>query len=91
MKVKTKSQIFYHILKQLTPDNTEFKKIKNGYKTFLPLSKIGSELIYDVKLDILRVTKLVKILRGGVYEPSTEDKSYKVKKTDRGVTLHPLT
>ncbi|AXH16304.1 hypothetical protein CP985_10895 [Malaciobacter mytili LMG 24559] len=87
---KTKSQVFKLILNLLLPTNTDIKKISNGYSTIRHLKECGSEAIYDVKSDIVRITKLSKEYVGSTYEDTTESKRYKVISTKEKMILKPL-
>lgn len=89
---KNKRQLFVAILKALLPNTPEkIKKTSFGYSTFGFLKDSSSEVVYDIKHDIVRVSKLFKeYVGGGQYEDKEDVKRYRVElKTDR-MLLHPL-
>ena len=89
---KNKCQLFMAILKALVPNPPEkIKKTSFGYSTLGFLKDSSSEVVYDIKHDIVRVSKFFQeYVGGGQYENKEDVKRYKVElKSDR-MLLHPL-
>ena len=90
----TKSQQFMAILNTLLPKASvpkQIKKTTNGYSTIGFLKDCSSEVVYDVKNDIVRVSKLFKeYISHDEYETKEDIKRYKVEfKPDR-MFLYPF-
>lgn len=89
---KNKSQLFMAVLKALLPNPPEkIKKTSFGYATLGFLKDSSSEVVYDIRNDIVRVSKFFKeYIGGGEYQDKEDVKRYKVElKSDR-MFLHPL-
>lgn len=89
---ENKSQLFYAVLKALVPNPPkQIKKTANGYSTIGFLKDCSSEVVFDIKSDIVRVSRFIKeYVGGGEYENKEEIKRYKVELKDDRMLLHPF-
>lgn len=86
----SKNKFFYSLLKKIDPSHTEFRKIKNGYITLLPLKELGYQVMYDIRDDVLLTKKLVKKFMGNYYEETEESKRYRVEIKEDRALLHRI-
>lgn len=91
-KPETKSQLFMAVLKALVPNPPQkIKKTKTGYSTIGFLKDCSSEVVFDIRSDIVRVSKIFKEYVGcGEYENKEEVKRYKVELKEDRMFLHPF-
>lgn len=83
--------LFWHFLNATAPELAkEIKKCEEGYTTYMPIAKRGKKVIFNTKKMIIKVLTLSKEYVGGMYESKTEEKQYRVEKTETGAKYTPV-